>query len=286
MESDDCEIKKAPGPVPTFVFVIILTTAFILIDAGVSELIKLVAEFALKVKLGEPSALLNLFLIPVGVGLIHRRTKHRGCALWVTGAICLLGIILGVSFVSKTVTDEVGFDLYSGSVLATMILFTGISWWSLKRYRGYFDAELSEPMRVQNRSLVWVFVFVSAMAQVDEIATFEDSESELSKVFYLNTEIYGYDENTRKPLSQISFHGGSSYQNHPKSEVWTGSTDISIIGDLKISGLRQTGISIGDYRLGVGSEGYETKEVVLNKDSPRELLVYLKPVAEENSNGE
>lgn len=283
--------KQSEGRVPIPALVVILLTAYFLMDLGLAEIVKFIGEYAFNFPVDEPPALLNFILIPVGAGLLRRQSSQRGCALWVMGilVIGMIGVLSMLFYTNRTADSP---EAYNTGDLVTAILFilgSAISWCAIKKYKGYFSSNLSDPIQRNSTVLIWLFMLISIFANSMSMIAYKNYAEELEGVFYLETEIYAYDSETKKPISISSMGWSNSFENSDRNKVFT-SYRSKVLGGNEIDFAVLSGIVFGEYTFGIqgrGSqnEGYIEKTVVINKDSLKEIMVYLEPTRKGKGKG-
>lgn len=219
---DEESEKLTDEKIPALALIAILVTAFFLIEVSVGEVVSLIAELVFKIELEEPPHLLNVIFFPVAVGLIIRQSKKRGCAFWLMGIPFVVAIFIGPVLIAQEVQLDNSIEWIFVLQTFGIVLFLGASWWSIKRYASYFDPNQTDRVKQLNRVLVWVFVLISILYQSNEIYAYQNRIYDLDTVFALETDIYVFDEVTKKPLAKMGNFIRSSFGNHPRCDVWKG----------------------------------------------------------------
>lgn len=291
-QSPKSEIDQSEELIPVSVMVVILITAYFLMDLGLAEIVKFIGQFFFKIELDEPPALLNFILIPVGVGLLRRQSAQRGCVLWIMGLL-FIGTVFSAFLWIYVGSLEIPPDSYNmrGLVTATFVaLGAAISWWSIKRYKSYFSSDLDDPIQGNSTALIWVFMLISIFANSISLIANQNSEEKLKSVFYLSAKVYAYDAETKQAISVFSVHEASGFGNSARNKIFT-SYASEALGGTEVDYLVLSGLVFGQYSFGIqgrGSknEGYVEKKVVINKDTPDEVLIYLEPTRTKNNKSE
>ncbi len=288
-QSTKTKSDQSEERIPIAAMVVILCTAYFLMDLGLAEIVKFIGQWAFEIPLDEPPALLNFILIPVGAGLLRRISGQRGCALWVMGVLFITTLLALASWVyvgSQEITPE---DYNAGDIVVAVLFVLGsaISWWSIKKYRSYFSADLADPIQRNSTVLIWVFMLISIFSNSMALTTHKNYAEEIEQVFYLRTKVYAYDDETKQPISIFSMHVESSFGNSGKNEAFS-SYQSELLGGNEVDCLVLSGLVFGRYTFdiqarGSKNEGYVEKTVVIDKDTADEILIYLEPTRSKKS---
>lgn len=231
--------------------------------------------------------------IPVGIGVLKRKTASRAVVLILSGLALLMGLVMAILFALR---DLAGWQIESlagpKTILETGILMTvmGITTYmfvSLRRtdVRRLFESgevrlSSSRPLLI-SVTVLTVFVLMVTFAASAEMKRFVDD------LYYFHVEIDVRDAKTGERIERVStrFPASSAPSRHPISENFN-QTQMETLIDDEGSLTVVSGMAAQPLAFKFGADGYETQTVTIDDDSEDHIRIELQPLNEGEANSE
>lgn len=225
--------------------------------------------------------------IPVGIGILKRKSASRAAVLILSGIVLLMGLAMAILFALR---DLAGWQIVSLSgpksfmetgVLVIAMSMTAYMFISLRRadVRRLFEAG-EVPLAGSRPALISVTVITVLTLMVAHATSVETKEF-IDDLYYFHVEIDVRDAKTGERIEHVStqFPASTASSRHPIPEYFN-QTQMGTIIDEEGRLTVVSGMAAQPLVFKFGADGYETQSVTIDNNSEDVIRIELHPLSE------